>query len=182
MPKYPEFKSKPIIGLEEEDWGKMTAGHFNRVINTDWEASRAKINWKMAKAKIDYKAIADRIDYGARTAKTNYEARTAKIDYKALQEKRIANTDFKTRSANTDFKARSANTDWKARSANTDYSHRMKSIIQYDKQGNFIKEWNSAKEASVAMGKPKSDDIGACCRGKQKTAHGFIWKFAQKNP
>jgi hypothetical protein len=176
MPKYPEFKSKLIIGLEEEDWGKMTAGHFNRVINTDWKAARAKV---------DYKTIADRIDYKARTAKTNYESRTAKIDYKALQEKRITNTDFKARSANTDFKARSANTDWKARSANTDYSHRMKSIIQYDKQGNFIKEWDSAKEASTAMGKPGSDDIGAVCRGRQKTAYGFIWKFAneeQKNP
>jgi hypothetical protein len=49
-------------------------------------------------------------------------------------------------------------------------------VIQYDLQGNFIKEWNSQKEASIFL-KTKGDGVGACCRGKQKSAYGFIWKF-----
>jgi hypothetical protein len=30
MPKYPEFNSKPLKGVKEEDWGKMTVGYFNK--------------------------------------------------------------------------------------------------------------------------------------------------------
>jgi hypothetical protein len=50
-------------------------------------------------------------------------------------------------------------------------------ILQEDLEGNFIKEWNSQKEAQISFNKLKGDGIGAVCRGKQKTAYGFIWKF-----
>ena len=50
-------------------------------------------------------------------------------------------------------------------------------IIQYDKQGNYIREWESQTTAQISFNKPKSDGIGAVCRGEQKTAYGFIWKF-----
>jgi hypothetical protein len=49
-----------------------------------------------------------------------------------------------------------------------------KSIIQYDLQNNFIKEWPSIAEAKRWL---KSGDIQACVNGKQKQAGGFIWKF-----
>jgi hypothetical protein len=52
-----------------------------------------------------------------------------------------------------------------------------KPVLQYDIQGNFIKEWESQFEAQSSFNKPKSDGIGAVCRGNQKTAYGFIWKF-----
>jgi group I intron endonuclease len=47
-----------------------------------------------------------------------------------------------------------------------------KSILQYDKQGNFIKEWPSITEANKYI----SGDIGAAVRGKQKIAGGYIWR------
>jgi hypothetical protein len=53
-------------------------------------------------------------------------------------------------------------------------------IVQYDLQMNFIQEWNSQKEAQLSFNKPKSDGIGAVCRGEQKTAYGYIWKFKNK--
>jgi hypothetical protein len=53
----------------------------------------------------------------------------------------------------------------------------IKPVLQYDKQGNFIKEWESQAVAQSYFNKPKSDGIGAVCRGDQKTAYGFIWKF-----
>jgi group I intron endonuclease len=53
-----------------------------------------------------------------------------------------------------------------------------KPVIQEDKNGNFIKQWDSGMEAERVFGKDKySDNVGACCRGKQKTAYGFIWKY-----
>jgi hypothetical protein len=48
-----------------------------------------------------------------------------------------------------------------------------KPILQYDLEGNFIKEWPSTTEAK----KHHKGDIGACCLGKQKTAGGYIWKY-----
>lgn len=49
----------------------------------------------------------------------------------------------------------------------------LKPIIQYDLQGNFIKEWSGIVEAEKFI----NGDIGACCRGKQKTSGGYIFKY-----
>lgn len=53
----------------------------------------------------------------------------------------------------------------------------IRPVLQYDLDGNFIKEWESQMLAQSYFDKPKSDGIGAVCRGNQKTAYGFIWKF-----
>lgn len=49
-------------------------------------------------------------------------------------------------------------------------------VLQYDLKGNFIKEWSSQIEATKALNKT-GDGIGACCRGRQKKAYNYIWKF-----
>jgi hypothetical protein len=56
------------------------------------------------------------------------------------------------------------------------YNQLKKPIIQYDKQNNIIKEWDSAITIEKNMGIFKSN-ISACCCGKQKTAGGYIWKY-----
>lgn len=49
-------------------------------------------------------------------------------------------------------------------------------VKQYDKQGNFIKRWNSVSEAANYY-KIDNSSIYACSIGKkQKTAGGYIWK------
>jgi hypothetical protein len=48
-----------------------------------------------------------------------------------------------------------------------------KPIIQYDLQNNYIREWKNITEAE----KYYNGDIGACCRNKQLTSAGFIWKY-----
>ena len=61
---------------------------------------------------------------------------------------------------------------------------RSKLVNQYDKEGNFIQSFPSAIEAARSIGKITSTSNGAsshitdCCRGKQKTAYGYIWKFS----
>ena len=70
-------------------------------------------------------------------------------------------------------------------SAEVNQRDRSKIINQYDKQGNFIKSFPSAMEAARAIGKITSTSNGAsshitdCCRGKQKTAYGYIWRFSE---
>jgi hypothetical protein len=48
-----------------------------------------------------------------------------------------------------------------------------KAVLQYDIQGNFIKEYPSINEAERQI----KGDVGAMLSGKQKTAGGYIWKF-----
>lgn len=54
-----------------------------------------------------------------------------------------------------------------------------KSVLQYTKEGEFVAEYESALIAKEKTG-INNGHIGACCRGKRKSAGGFIWKF--KNP
>lgn len=50
-------------------------------------------------------------------------------------------------------------------------------MCQYDLDGNFIKEWDSAKSATFAIsGINTGSPITDVCRGKWKTYHKYIWK------
>lgn len=49
-------------------------------------------------------------------------------------------------------------------------------IFQYDKNGNTIKSYNTLKEASELSGIAKSS-ISNACRGKIKSAGGFLWRY-----
>jgi group I intron endonuclease len=55
-------------------------------------------------------------------------------------------------------------------------ANKGKIVTQYDKQGNFIKDWNTAQQASEELN-IHYGSISCCCLGKTKTAGGFIWKF-----
>ena len=50
------------------------------------------------------------------------------------------------------------------------------SIIQYDKNMNVIAIWTSGKEAEKLTGIDASN-ISQVCKGKRKTAGGFVWKY-----
>ncbi len=57
-------------------------------------------------------------------------------------------------------------------------SYRAKKVSQFDKEGNFIKTWDFIKQAEEELGISHTH-ISNCCRGKRKTAGGFIWKYAE---
>jgi len=57
----------------------------------------------------------------------------------------------------------------------------MKAIIQYDLQGNFIKEYKGASEAILNIGKGNSNNINDCARGIYKSTYGYQWKYKTKN-
>ena len=54
-----------------------------------------------------------------------------------------------------------------------------KQVLQFDKDGNFICSFENIKKASVATG-ARQGRISACCKGKAKTAGGFIWKYGKE--
>ena len=56
-----------------------------------------------------------------------------------------------------------------------------KSILQYDLQDNFIKEWSSISEAYLSLNKKITNGcINLACKGKIKTAFGYKWKYKNK--
>lgn len=55
---------------------------------------------------------------------------------------------------------------------------RSKPIKQYNLNGDFIKEWSSIWVAGNETGYAMSA-IRRCCKGKQKTAYGYLWRYKQ---
>lgn len=56
--------------------------------------------------------------------------------------------------------------------------HSSKPIKQFDKEGNFIKEFTGITQAAKELNL-SSTAIGNCLNGRSKTSGGFIWKYAQ---
>jgi len=52
----------------------------------------------------------------------------------------------------------------------------LRSVLQYDINGKFIKRYNSIKDAETETGCPKSK-IVCVCKGVRKHTLGFIWKY-----
>ena len=52
-----------------------------------------------------------------------------------------------------------------------------KPILQYTKDGEFIKEWTSSIEASRVLDINQSN-ITQCCKGKRNYAGCFAWRYA----
>ena len=52
-------------------------------------------------------------------------------------------------------------------------------MLQYSLGGEFIKEWPNAHAASHGLGMRINGDIGLVCKGKKKSAGGFIWKYKE---
>lgn len=58
-------------------------------------------------------------------------------------------------------------------------------VNQYDLKGNYIRTFPSIKNAVVELGVLKTEKDRGCishvsdvCKGKRKTAYGYIWKYA----
>lgn len=46
--------------------------------------------------------------------------------------------------------------------------------------GDFVKHYSSIAEANKDVGTPGTGNISAVCRGRGRTAYGFIWKYTNK--
>lgn len=59
---------------------------------------------------------------------------------------------------------------------NTPWGKHKKPVLQYDLEGNLLKEWPSAKSASIELSY-KIQNITACCRGEKETAYKYKWEY-----
>lgn len=80
------------------------------------------------------------------------------------------------------------NLEWSTAKENSNFGTRnermryslSKPIFQYSKYGEFIREWQGAREVERVLGIDHSH-IKDCCKGKCKSAYGFIWKYKEKD-
>lgn len=56
-------------------------------------------------------------------------------------------------------------------------SPHIKSVLQFSINGTFIRQWDYITEAANELHISNSN-ISACCKGRYKSAGGFIWKYA----
>lgn len=54
-----------------------------------------------------------------------------------------------------------------------------RSICQFDLDGNLINMWDYMTQVKEVFGENKHQGISKCCRGKQQTAYGFMWKYKE---
>lgn len=58
-----------------------------------------------------------------------------------------------------------------------------KKVLQYDLEGNLIQEYSSLSLAAKSINKFSSgaiSHISDVCKGKRKTAYGYIWKYVEQ--
>ena len=60
--------------------------------------------------------------------------------------------------------------------SNDSIKEKKRKILQYDKQGNFIKEYESITQASYETN-TNLGNIQQVCVGKRKSANNYIWKY-----
>jgi len=58
---------------------------------------------------------------------------------------------------------------------------RKKPVVQITLDGKIINEFESAFSVMRKKGFDASN-ISACCRGKQRTAYGYKWKYQEIKP
>jgi hypothetical protein len=71
---------------------------------------------------------------------------------------------------------------WRYKNTPLDFNFELKpnkKILQFNKNGNFIKEWNSIKEIETNLNL-YSSGIVMCCKETIKTHGGYIWKYKNK--
>ena len=68
----------------------------------------------------------------------------------------------------------------------SEYSHHLANafskyvpVLQYDLNNNLLNRFNSITDAAKNIDKDTSH-IVSCCKGRRKTAYGFIWKYEEK--
>lgn len=53
---------------------------------------------------------------------------------------------------------------------------KCKPVLQYSMNGEFIKEWETPRDAFLTLG-IQAQNIAKVCRGERKSSGGYIWRY-----
>lgn len=58
--------------------------------------------------------------------------------------------------------------------------HVKRKVRQYTLKGDFVKEWNSMREANTSVADYPTNKVGDCCQYKSKSFKGYQWFYAEE--
>ena len=58
------------------------------------------------------------------------------------------------------------------------YDFHSLTVIQYDINGNKLREFPSLTDAAEFVGLTSTSGIAKCCKGKRRSAGGYVWRYA----
>ena len=70
---------------------------------------------------------------------------------------------------------RVSNLEWMTTKQNTRYSNAV-AVNQFTLDGKFIRRWDCIRDIEYSLGF-QHGHISKCCKGKLKSAYGFLWKY-----
>ena len=79
---------------------------------------------------------------------------------------------------NLEYCDRTYNNNYGSRNERTAIAN-SKPVLQFTKQGEFIKKWKSTREVERELGFNHSN-IAQCCQGKLKSSNGYEWKYLEE--
>lgn len=60
-------------------------------------------------------------------------------------------------------------------------STRKIAILQYDLQGNLVREWDCLQRIMEGFNLSNSTKISHCCQGKRNKCYGYVWRYKDSN-
>lgn len=109
-----------------------------------------------------------------------------KMVHRLVAEYFVLNPDFKREVNHKDGNKQNnsaQNLEWVSRSENVSHAYRTglaktTKVSAFLKSGEYVKTFQSVKDAMDFVGVDYNAGISNCLIGKAKTAHGYVWKYA----
>lgn len=164
---------KPVLGYE----GLYEVSNFGRVKALNYHREKRE---KLIKQKINESYCSVHLCKNGKAkflmvSHCVYEAFNGPIP-KGYEVNHIDENPLNNRLDNLNLMTHSENINWGNR--NTKVAEKLgKRVFQFDLQGNYLNDYQSVTEAGRAINR-NFRSISDCATGKQKTAYGFIWRYA----
>lgn len=161
---------------ETEIWKDVSGYEGRYIVSTLGHIKNVKRN-KLLKPTIDSKGYSN-----VKLYMNNIQSKTHKV-HRLVASAFLSNPDNKPQINHKDENRtndRVDNLEWCTNKYNCNYGnhskHLSKPILQFDKNGNYIRKWNGASEAGKALN-ICIQSIQKCCKLKRFSAGGYVWKY-----
>lgn len=161
---------------ETEIWKDVSGYEGRYIVSTLGHIKNVKRN-KLLKPTIDSKGYSN-----VKLYMNNIQSKTHKV-HRLVASAFLSNPDNKPQVNHKDENRtnnRVDNLEWCTNKYNCNYGnhskHLSKPILQFDKNGNYIRKWNGASEAGRTLN-ICIQSIQKCCKSKRFSAGGYVWKY-----
>lgn len=162
---------KVKLGIKESDETRKKKSEAFKKRDIDWESINKKASEKLKGQKRSEETKKQMSE--SHKGKNHSEEHCNNISKGKLGKNLGPKSEEHKKKLSESLKKREYKQEWKDKLSEVKKGKGVKPILQYDKQGNFIKDWSSIKEALECVG----GDIHGCLNGKIKYAAKSIWKY-----